>query len=151
MCPAPCAAQATRVSSGAKPGSEKDVFNHQLSRARITIERAFGMLTRKFLILARPMPWAFFKGKTDADGKVNAEDFSKPRVLLRVCMKLHNACIDDRLEEMASVTSDFTGGYETPEARTAGAGRGEARARPRSPRVRQQRSLAGSTEAHGCA
>jgi len=74
---APCA--------GAAKLSFEDSFNHQLSRARINIECAFGMLTQKFLIFGRPLPWAFFKSPTKEH-----EDFDKPARLLRVAMKIHN-------------------------------------------------------------
>mmetsp|Transcript_3199 Transcript_3199/g.6260 ORF Transcript_3199/g.6260 Transcript_3199/m.6260 type:complete len:95 (-) Transcript_3199:56-340(-) len=47
------------------------------------------MLTQKFLVLGRPL-------------------------LLRACMKLHNACINDRIEEVGSKLSDPAGEEEVP-------------------------------------
>ena len=111
--------------AGAAKMSFEDSFNHQLSRARINIECVFGMLTRKFLIFGRPLPWVFFKSPTKAE-----EDFEKPGRLLRVAMKLHNACIDERLDEEAPHPSDFYGGYDTEHARANGQYRGQAETEP---------------------
>lgn len=108
-------------------GSFQDSFNYQHSRARINIECAFGMLTQKFLILGRPLPWAFFKS-TSTNGK-ETFDFEKASLLIRVAMKLHNACVDDRIEE-SWVLSDLTGSYETPANRANGRTRGYAETRP---------------------
>ena len=53
-------------------------FNHILSSQRITIERAFGILVRKWGILWRPI------------------SFGLPKVakVVRVCAMLHNICVD---------------------------------------------------------
>ena len=95
-----------------------------MSRGRINIECAFGMLTQKFLILGRAMPWAWFSSPC------SDEDFTKPRLLLRVCCKLHNACVDERIEELGSVVSNYAGGFETPEGREKGKPRGVADLQP---------------------
>ena len=52
------------------------------------------MLTQKFLIFARPLPWMFFQSLASS-----SEDFTKPVRLLRVAMKIHNACVDVHMEE----------------------------------------------------
>lgn len=76
----------------------RDAFNYHQSRGRINIECAFGMLTKKFLLFSRPM----------------CMDIPKCRLLVRLAMKLHNLCIDERLGEAGAVVpTDFTGGYET--------------------------------------
>ena len=78
----------------------RDSFNYQQSRARINIECAFGMLTKRFLVLTRPMHM----------------DMDKCKVTVRVAMKLHNLNIDRRGRatlDHGVVDTDFTGGYET--------------------------------------
>ena len=54
------------------------------------------------------------------------KDFTKPSLLLRVAMKIHNACVDVHMQEEAPHPSDFYGGYDTPRARAEGAHRGQA-------------------------
>jgi len=83
------------------------------------------MLTQKFLIFGRPLPWIFFKSPTKEH-----EDFDKAGRLLRVAMKIHNACIDGRLEEEEPHPSDFFGGYDHPRARAEGQHRGQAQTDP---------------------
>lgn len=78
----------------------------------------------KFLIFARPLPWAFFTSPARTD------DYSKPLLLLRVAMKIHNACIDANLDEDPVHASDFFGGYDTASARAEGAHRGQAQTDP---------------------
>ena len=117
----------TGSGANATKGSFEDSFNYQYSRARINIECAFGMLTQKFLILGRPLPWAFFKS-TSTNGK-ETFNFEKASLLMRVAMKLHNACVDDRIEE-TSVLSDLTGSYETPAGQANGRPRGYAETQP---------------------
>lgn len=80
----------------------RDAFKYHQSRGRINIECAFGMLVRKFLVLARPM----------------GMDLDKCRKTVRVAMKLHNLCIDRQCLgpaalESGVLVSDFTGRYET--------------------------------------
>ena len=53
-------------------------FNHILSSQRITIERAFGILVRRWGILWRPMECSV----------------AKATVRATVCAKLHNICVD---------------------------------------------------------
>ena len=43
---------------------------------------------------------------------------------------LHNACANERIEEMGSVLSDLAGGYETQEGRSKGRERGFADTQP---------------------
>lgn len=85
-----------------------DSFNFQQSRARINIECSFGMMLAKWLIFGRPIPWRVMDCKPHATLGPNW----KLPLLLRVAMKLHNACIDDRLEPDAVLLSDFTGQRE---------------------------------------
>ena len=82
------------------------------------------MLTSKFLIFARPLSWDFFMSRT------SKEDFAKPRLLVRVGMKLHNVCVDVRMEEEASAFNDYSGNYSTPTGRAQGRPRGAAEATP---------------------
>ena len=126
-CTRPTLTPARHAPAGVAAGSYEDSFNHQLSRARINIECAFGMLTQKFLIFGRPLPWLFFKSPSSG-----TEDFKKPVLLLRVAMKIHNACVDVQMEEAPPHPSDFYGGYDTPKARAEGAHRGQAQHAPRS-------------------
>ena len=73
----------------------RDSFNHQQSRGRINIECAFGMLTRKFLVLSRPMMMSI----------------PRLRTTVRAAAKLHNLCVgpDGASRETGIYTTDFTG------------------------------------------
>ena len=73
----------------------RDSFNHQQSRGRINIECAFGMLTRKFLVLARPM----------------AMSVSRVLITVRAAAKLHNMCIAGQVtsSETGIYAADYTG------------------------------------------
>jgi hypothetical protein len=53
-------------------------FNHELSSERITIERVFGMMVRRYGILWRPIEF----------------DVKKVPTIFRVLCKLHNVCMD---------------------------------------------------------
>jgi hypothetical protein len=53
-------------------------FNHILSSQRITIERAFGMLVRRWGILWKPISF----------------ELKKVPTIVRVCAMLHNVCVD---------------------------------------------------------
>ena len=53
-------------------------FNHILSSQRITIERAFGILIRRWGILWRPIAYSL----------------NKVAKIVRVCAMLHNVCVD---------------------------------------------------------
>ena len=57
---------------------EKDAFNYHLSAMRQCIERAFGILTRRWSIFQRPL-WCSAK---------------KWALVATVCAKLHNFCLD---------------------------------------------------------
>lgn len=59
-------------------GKWRDSFNYHLSAMRQCIERAFGLLTRRFGIFWRPLQC----------------DHSRWHLVVRVCAKLHNLCID---------------------------------------------------------
>eukprot|EP00966_Prymnesium_polylepis_P225361 5212705-Prymnesium_polylepis.1 len=60
---------------------------------RITIERSFGILTKRFLVLKRP-----YGGK-----------LKNVALLVEVCMKLHNLVIDAGELDLAVHSSDVTG------------------------------------------
>lgn len=62
-------------------GVAKDAFNYTLSRARTCIERAFGMLVRRWGILWRRLE----------------VDYERWALVVRVCAKLHNLCVDDNV------------------------------------------------------
>ena len=63
---------------GRNIGTWRDSFNYHLSSMRQSIERAFGLLTRRWGIFWRPLQC----------------DYGRWNVIARVCAKLHNACID---------------------------------------------------------
>jgi hypothetical protein len=63
----------------------KDSFNYWLSHSRQTIERAFGIMTQRFGIFWRRFTFAF----------------NRWSMVVIVCMKLHNLCID-RNDELPS-------------------------------------------------
>jgi len=74
---------------GRNIGVWRDSFNYHLSRMRQCIERAFGILTRRWGIFWRPLQC----------------DPSKWTLIIQVCAKLHNVCIDfnqsdDHIETM---------------------------------------------------
>jgi hypothetical protein len=64
--------------AGCHIGKWRDSFNYHLSCMRQCIERAFGILTRRWGIFWRPL----------------ACDISRWNIVMRVCAKLHNLCID---------------------------------------------------------
>ncbi|KAJ8599875.1 hypothetical protein CTAYLR_005373 [Chrysophaeum taylorii] len=63
------------------PGKDDD-FNLEHSSVRINIECTFGLLVRRWDILWRPLEM----------------DFNKRGAVVGCCMRLHNFCIDKRLE-----------------------------------------------------
>lgn len=77
-------------------GKWRDSFNYHLSAMRQCIERAFGLLTRRFGIFWRAL----------------ACDFSRWHLIIRVCAKLHNVCIDsdDQGENIATAAEDHAAG-----------------------------------------
>ena len=77
--------EAARARSEEEYGKYK-TFNHVLSSQRITIERAFGILVRKWGILWRPL----------------SRRLKWSVKILKICAKLHNVVIDYRLEEGAT-------------------------------------------------
>jgi hypothetical protein len=72
-------------------------FNHALSSQRITIERAFGILVRKWGILWRPLCYSL---------KMNT-------LVVKICAKLHNFCIQgwketgSRSDEIHAIQEDY--------------------------------------------
>jgi DDE superfamily endonuclease len=70
-----------------KDGS-KDAYNFFHSNCRITIECAFGMLVHRWGILCKPMSTKL--------------PISKVTSLVRCLCRLHNYCVDERLERMRS-------------------------------------------------
>lgn len=68
-------------------------FNNVLSSQRITIERAFGILVRRWGILWRPISYSL----------------SKSAKIARVCAMLHNVCVDRWL---LNNRSGYEGGHE---------------------------------------
>jgi DDE superfamily endonuclease len=68
-----------------------DAFNYYASQLRIRIEMAFGLMTRKWGILQRPLSNALFSIKH----------------LICCIARLHNFCIDERLKT-AAVTSSLS-------------------------------------------
>lgn len=71
--------------SGRNLSVAKDSYNFYQSRCRINIECAFGILVRRWGILWRKMEISL----------------DKVPLVVGVCMKLHNLCIDHRLEVMS--------------------------------------------------
>jgi len=63
---------------GRNIGAARDSFNYHLSRMRQCIERAFGILTRRWGIFWRPLNC----------------DPTKWTLIIQVCAKLHNVCLD---------------------------------------------------------
>lgn len=82
----PCREQEMSPWSGKGLSVEKDAFNFLLSRQRQCIERAFGLLVGRFGIFWRPLRMKL----------------SKIPLVVRVCCKLHNICVD-RFTAAASV------------------------------------------------
>ena len=60
-------------------GLAKDAFNYWLSNSRQCIERAFGILTKRWGILWRRFHFSF----------------DRWALVMQVCMKLHNYCVDN--------------------------------------------------------
>eukprot|EP00873_Tetraselmis_striata_P034096 jgi/Tetstr1/454360/TSEL_041267.t1 len=70
----------------------KDDFNHCLSKSRINVERAFGILVRRFGVLRIPMGYSL----------------KNIAAITEACMKLHNICIDNLVEETKPLEEDCT-------------------------------------------
>ena len=68
----------------------KDSFNYHLSRCRCSIERAFGMLVKRFGILWRKLEC----------------DFSRWPLVATVCAKLHNICMDSNVPQAPRLMRD---------------------------------------------
>lgn len=73
-----CTEQELSPWKGKHLSQEKDAFNYFLSLHRQVIERAFGMLVRRWGILWRPLRFGV----------------QKNNLIIQVCCKLHNLCID---------------------------------------------------------
>ena len=68
-------------------GTQQDIFNLQLSKARQVIERAFGMTIQRFRILAAPLRFT-----VDQCVKI-----------AKVCCALHNLCLQDNASNTVTV------------------------------------------------
>ena len=77
--------------SGRGIGIWKDSFNFHLASMRQTIERAFGILTRRWGILWRPLSCALDRWS----------------LVITVCTKLHNLCIDANIPFDTGVYEDY--------------------------------------------
>jgi len=75
----PCTEQEMSPWKGKNLSVEKDAFNYYLSLCRQVIERAFGILIQRWGILWCPLRISMMNRG----------------VLIRVCCKLHNICVDD--------------------------------------------------------
>jgi hypothetical protein len=73
---------------GRNIGYWRDSFNYHLSSMRQTIERAFGLLTRRWGIFWRPLTC----------------DHGRWHLIATVCAKLHNLCIDFGLFDLSGGT-----------------------------------------------
>jgi hypothetical protein len=74
----PCKNQELSPYRGRNLSPYEDSFNFHLSQHRQVIERAFGILTQRFGIFWRPL----------------RVQFKKIPLIIRVCAKLHNICVD---------------------------------------------------------
>lgn len=75
----PCTRQLLVPYSGRGLGVWKDSFNYHLSAMRQCIERSFALLVQRWGILWRPL----------------RSDFKRWTLILTVCAKLHNYCLND--------------------------------------------------------
>lgn len=69
--------------SGNRLNPAEDGFNYHLSRMRQNVERSFGIMVRKWGIFWRPLSCAY----------------DRWHLVITCCAKLHNYCIDRRIEE----------------------------------------------------
>ena len=74
----PCSPQEMSPWTGKKLPQEKDAFNYYLSLQRQCIERAFGILVKRWGIFWRPLRMRF-------DRRIN---------VIKACCRLHNICIE---------------------------------------------------------
>lgn len=79
-------------------GDDKDAFNFYLSASRVHVERAFGMLVRRWGILWRRFEFDYFRWP----------------LVACVCAKLHNCCMDDLVESAGNHHGDVTRGKASP-------------------------------------
>jgi hypothetical protein len=75
-------------------GAWKDSFNYHLSAMRQTIERAFGLLVARWGIFWRPLQCSF----------------NKWTLVMNVCAKLHNVCIESNSKFDKGVFEDYAPG-----------------------------------------
>jgi hypothetical protein len=77
----------TPFSGGEKKRRDNDVFNFHLSQLRIKIEQSFGLMVNKWRVLKKPI------------------ELRLERVphLVECCMRLHNFCVDERVQEWCVV------------------------------------------------
>lgn len=79
-------------SQACRKDNTKDDFNHYLSKSRINVECAFGILVRRFGVLRIPMGYSL----------------KNIAAITEACMKLHNICIDNLVEETKPLEEDCT-------------------------------------------
>jgi hypothetical protein len=79
---------------GRNIGPWRDSFNYHLSAMRQSIERAFGMLVKRFWIFSRPLQC----------------DYGRWNFIALVCAKLHNLCIDFNIVDYTGVPEDYAEG-----------------------------------------
>ena len=87
----PCTEQLLSPYPGQGIGRWPDSFNYHLSKCRQSIERAFGMLVRRWGILQRKL----------------ACDFERWPLVAVVCAKLHNICCDANIPVPERWTEDI--------------------------------------------
>jgi len=80
--------------SGRGIGRDKDSFNYHLSVRRQVIERAFGMMVKRWGVLQRPLNCAY-------------ERWS---LVATVCAKLHNLCLDKNVPIIPRMRQDIQAG-----------------------------------------
>eukprot|EP00873_Tetraselmis_striata_P014879 jgi/Tetstr1/435143/TSEL_000228.t1 len=80
------------AATACRKDNTKDDFNHYLSKSRINVECAFGILVRRFGVLRIPMGYSL----------------KNIAAITEACMKLHNICIDNLVEETKPLEEDCT-------------------------------------------
>eukprot|EP00873_Tetraselmis_striata_P003914 jgi/Tetstr1/424178/TSEL_014784.t1 len=89
---ADAAFRALKDAMACRKDNTKDDFNHYLSKSRINVECAFGILVRRFGVLRIPMGYSL----------------KNIAAITEACMKLHNICIDNLVEETKPLEEDCT-------------------------------------------
>lgn len=73
-------------------GADLDAFDYHQSSNRVAIERAFGMLIRRWAILWKPL----------------AMRFDRRAPVVGACIRLHNFCIQERIAEETRVDNEIS-------------------------------------------